>query len=468
MSLSVGGLITGLDTDSIISKLMQVEQRPIALLQQKEADFQVRLSSYGVLKGAMSKLKSAVEVLKDTSAFQGNKIGTTHEEILTASVNSEAVKGKYSIKVMELAQEEKVMSDSFSSSDTSVGTGALTINVGAGKPIEIEITEDNNTLEDIAQAINDADGDVSAGIIKKDDNNYYLVLSSTKTGTDNTISVTVDDDDGNDSDINGLSKLASTNLTVNQPAKNAQLIIDGIENIERQTNTIDDLIPGITLDLLQKNDSESVTVTVEKDYDSIEKKIESFVSAYNSVVDAFSSAQKFNDDTGEAGALLGDSSAISMRNRIRSLIGTTVSGLPDNVNSLSRIGIAADTNGKLSMDSSKLGDALKNNIDDVQTLFTQETSGNEGIALKFFNHLDGVLDPIDGLFATKEESINKSIQGIYGDIERIELRLEKREENLRRQFIALETIMGQIQATGNFLTQQLDGLAELSSSINKR
>jgi flagellar hook-associated protein 2 len=468
MSLSVGGLITGLDTDSIISKLMQVEQRPIALLQQKEADFQVRLSSYGILKGAMSGLKSAAEALKEISAFQGNKISASHEDILTASVNSEAVKGKYSIKVMELAQEEKVMTDSFSSSDTSVGTGVLTIKVGAGEPIEIEITEDNNTLEDIAQSINDADGDVTAGIIKQDDNNYYLVLSSSKTGTDNTISVTVDDDDENDSDTNGLSKLASTNLTVNQPAKNAQIIIDGIENIERQANTIDDLIPGVTLDLLQKNDSESVTVTVERDYDSIKNKIESFVSAYNSVVDAFSSAQKYNAETGEAGALLGDSSAMSMRNRIRSLIGTTVSGLPDNANSLSRIGIATDTNGKLSIDSSKLDDALKNNRNDVQTLFTQETSGNEGIALKFFNHLDGVLDAIDGLFATKEESINKAIQGIHSDIERIGLRLEKREENLRRQFIALETVMGQIQATGDFLTQQLDGLAELSSSINKR
>lgn len=456
MSLSVSGLVTGLDTDNIISQLMAIERRPITLLQQKEMDFQVKLSSYGILKSTINDFNSSVEALKDVSAFETNKVIVSDEDILTATVSDDAISGTYNIEVKELARAEKVKSISFSSQDDAIGTGNLTIQVGSDDPIDIEITEENNTLEGIAKAINDADSEVSAGIIKEDDNNFYLLLSSSKTGAANTISVSATSSDGLD---------ILENLTVNQSARDAKFTLDGIQDILRPSNTIDDVISGITLNLKEKNIGDTITVTVEKDYNAIKNKIQSFVDSYNSTVDSFSSAQSYDDETKRAGALLGDVSTNIMRNKVRSLMSNIVSDLPDDFNSLNNIGIEIDSDGRMSIDSSKLDEVLKNNIKDVQNLFTQN---DEGIAIKVSSYLDSILDSSEGVFAAKENSITGSIDNIHDDIDSIGQRLVKREQNLQRQFLALETLMGEMQATSNFLTQQLDGLANLSTYLSNR
>ena len=140
-------------------------------------------------------------------------------------------------------------------------------------------------------------------------------------------------------------------------------------------------------------------------------------------------------------------------------------GVASEVNSLSRLGIEVDRTGKLSLDTSVLSTALEEHREDVVTLFTKDEDGNEGIALRFDNLLDSYLKGSTGLIATKEEGLQSSIDRIGDQIERINLRLSKREDNLRRQFETLEVLLAGFQATSTALTQQLDNLSNLTASI---
>src|SRR5262245_14432104 len=129
MGISVGGLISGLDTDNIIKKLTDIEKQPITKLQQKEAAYQVKLTSYGSLKGAISTLRTAAAALDsptDLTQFTGTSSNTN---AFTASVFSTAKAGAYDVKVEGVAQVHKLKSDAFGV-DEAVGAGKFTLQLG--------------------------------------------------------------------------------------------------------------------------------------------------------------------------------------------------------------------------------------------------------------------------------------------------------------------------------------------------
>jgi len=468
MGIGVSGLMSGLDTESIISGLMELERRPILLLQRREADFQSKISAIGTLKSALNDLKSAIDALKDSDNFESFAATSSNTETLEVSAGSGALPGYYHIEVTNLAQAQYLRSSAFTSDDAVVGTGTITIQVGSDTPVEIEIDSEHNTLSEIASAINDADLDVTAAVIHDGNGNYYLTLASNKTGTDNTISFTIQDDDGNNDDASGLSALytdpANHTLTETQAAENAQLTINGI-NVERSSNTIDDLIEGVTLDLKKEAPGETVNVEVSRNFSSITSKVQDFVDKYNSLVDTFTRLQSYNAETKEAGTLLGDSTTSQIRYRLQRMLYTQVSGIADEVNGLSKLGIEVDRNGKLSLNESELTDALENHLDDVVNFFTLDENGVQGLAVQLDDILDSYLNSYDGILKAKEDGLQASIDRIEDQIERINLRLAQREENLRRQFNALEELLGQYQQTSGFLEQQLASLTRLTNSI---
>ena len=468
MAISVGGLISGLDTDSIVSQVMELERQPILLLQQDEAFFQATISGLGTLKGALSALQSAASSLKDADGFIAFNATSGNSDVLAVAASQSAASGNYQVEVAALAQAQQVRSAAFTSSDEVVGTGTLTIQVGTGTSFDIEIDSEHETLEGIATAINEADIDVTAGVINDGNGNYYLTLASSETGLANTISFSLQDDDGNNDDASGLSALytdpVAHTLTETQGAGNAQLTVNGMA-VERASNTIDDLITGLTLTLKQDDPGNPFSITVGRNLTSVTSKVQGFVEKYNSLIETLADLQAYNPETGVSGTLQGDSTARQLKSRIQSFLYATVDGVASEVNSLSRLGIEVDRTGKLSLDTSVLTTALEEHREDVVTLFTKDEDGNEGIALRFDNLLDSYLKGSTGLIATKEEGLQSSIDRIGDQIERINLRLSKREDNLRRQFETLEVLLAGFQATSTALTQQLNNLSNLTASI---
>ena len=469
MSISVSGLISGLNTDSIVAQLLNVQQQPIVQLQQREADYQVQLSAYGSLQSSLSSLQSAVEGLGETSDFAAFKATSGDTDLFDASASATATPGSHEITVTQLAGSHKLKSSGFSSGEKT-GEGTIHLKVGSSSTADITVSA-TDTINDVAQAINDAEAVVKAAVIY-DGSNYFLTLAADDTGEDNVINLTVTDTgDGNNTDTNGLSRLVydqgnTENLTQTQAAANSIITVDGVPNINRASNTIDDVITGVTIDLKPDSDTDTATLTVSRDTAAVVSKINSFVTAYNEVLNFFSKYQSYDQETGTAGILFGDGTTNSIRNRLRNMVAWTVPGV-ESFDRLADLGVSLNGGGRLEVDSSNLNGALDDHFDDVVQFFTQTDAGSEGFAVRMADTLDAMLDSTNGTIAAKTDGIQKSIDDIQDQVERVEMRVSSWEARTRAEFQALELLLAEYQATSSYLDQQLKGLGNLNSYISK-
>ena len=469
MSISIGGLVSGLDTNSIIEQLRSVQEQPILLLQQKEAAYQVELTAYGGLQSALNSLKSAMECLDDVSDLTGFSAASGDTDLFTVSAGDDAVEGSYDVTVQQLAEVHKLTSGAFTEIE-SVGGGTIHLQLGDATAVDISVSA-TDTIADVAQAINDADAGVNAAVIF-DGSSYFLTLSGDDTGAANVIELTVTDDDGNNTDTNNLSRLVydadgTENLTESQAAQDSLITVDGVSNISRDTNVIDDVIEGVTITLKSAPGSpDNVTaLTVSRDTSTVTSGVASFVSAYNDLVDFFDMYQSYDRESETAGVLLGDSTTKMINNRLRDMVGNTVSGVEE-FSRLSDLGITLNYEGHLEVDSSKLNDALDDHFDETLQFFTRTTEGSEGFAVRMAEALDTMLDSRDGIIAAREDGIQDSLDNIGDQVERVEMRISAWEIRTRAQFEALEVLLAQYQTTSDYLSQQILGLQNLNNYIS--
>ena len=475
MSLSVGGLVSGLDTNSIIDQLLGLQQKPIVKLQQQEAAYQVKLSAYGSLQSTMSSLKSAMDGLDSTSDLTSFSASSGDADLFTVSAADNAVPGSYSITVQQLAGAHKLASTeagAFSEGEFP-GEGTIHLKVGSGDAVDIGVSA-TDTIDDVAQAVNDDNAGVRATVIF-DGTNYFLTLTTEETGEENVINLTVTDtgDGDTNTDMNGLSRLVydkgvTENLTQAQPAADSIITVDGVADIHRDTNTIDDVISGVTITLesAPATDNEAV-LTISRNTSAIVSKINSFVSAYNNVLDFFSTSQSYNQDAETAGVLLGDATTNSIRTRLDRLVTDTVPGV-ESFSRLTDLGITLNDEGRLEVDSSALNEAIDDDFDDAVKFFTQTTEGSEGFAVRMADTLDEILDSTNGTLDARTDGIQNSIDNIQDQVERIEMRNQAWEARTRAQFNTLELLLSGYQNTGNFLSQQITGMQNLNNYVSNR
>jgi flagellar hook-associated protein 2 len=480
MGFSVGGLISGLDTEKVISQMLEIERQPIIKLQTKEAGYQVKLTSYGSLKSTLATLKNAASSLDTSTDLNQFSAASSDASVFTASVFSTAKTGTYSLSVQSLAEAHKVKSNAFAV-DEAIGEGKFTIQLGSGNSAEIT-TDADDTLEDVARLINEKQKDVQAAVITNGDH-AYLTLTGLKTGAANTIRIEISEENppvpvGDDpeypeylSDQVGLSRLlyvqggTHNHLDQTQAASDAILSVDGVEGIHRPTNTIADVIKGVTLnikDVTAVGETESLTIT--RDTAALTSKMNAFIEAYNAVVDFFKEVQKYDSRTQEAGALLGDSTANQIRNRLRGIVANSVAGVPGGLSRLSDLGVTMATDGKLELDTTVLNEVLTDKFDEVLSFFTAADGEQKGFGVRLVSTLDTMLNSTKGDLATKTAGIQSSIDRIDSDIAKYEARALKVEERLRAQFESLELILAKYQKTGDYLTQQIEALQGMYKS----
>jgi len=468
MSISVGGLVSGLDINSMISQLLEVQQRPITMLQQQEAAYQVELTAYGSLKGELSNLKSALEGLDDVSDMTVFKASVGDADFVSVSAGQDAAQGSFNLTVNQMAEVHKLTSSGFTDAE-AVGEGTLHIQLGEAAVIDIEVSA-TDTIDDVAQAINDSDAGVHAGVIF-DGTDYFLALTGQETGVDSVINITATDSDANNTDASGLSRLVFDqgvveNLTNTQDAADAIITVDGVADIHRSTNIIDDVIQGVTITIASAPDApdNQVNLTVNRDTAATVAKIDAFVEAFNTLVDFFAAYQQYDADSETAGILQGDATTNGIRNRLSRAITGTVTGV-EGFSRLVDLGISLDSDGKLSTDSATLTAALDENFDEVLQFFSQDTEGAQGFSVALIDTLESMLSTTQGALAARTSGIQTSIDNIGDQVERIEYRNEAWETRTRAQFNALELLLAEYQTTGDYLTQQIAGLQNLNNYV---
>ncbi len=437
MSITFGGLATGIDTEAIISSLMEIERRPIERLEQEQAYFKNRLSAFSKLDEKLKAFLGKAEAVDSTRELNSPAVKASNDEYLVASASSTAGVGSYQMTVMALAQQQKDVSQGYvSKSDAVFGTGTISLTVG-GEAHSIAIDTENNSLEGIAGAINDAGLGVGATIINDGtESPYRLVL----TGDDVSQAFSLD--------ASGLS--GGTDpvpaMSTTQGSQQAHLVIDGID-VYADSNSVEQAIPGLSLDLLRADPDVSTTVNVSTDKDAATEKIKEFVTAYNGVV-------SFIADQSDSG-WGNDSSFRAVKGQLQNFL-TSIHG-EGRFNSLSQIGFETQRDGKITLNETMLSQAMSEDYEAVVGLFAG--SGEvSGVSEQFAAYLQGVTDRTDGIYAGRKTSTDSSIRQIDQRITSLEARIDQREQTLMAQFGAMEQLVSGLNAQGGYLMQQLSAV----------
>lgn len=378
-SISSLGIGSGVLTSDLVDQLVQAERAPTEnRLAQKTEQTQALISAYGKLRSAITELRLPMRQLSAPDNMKAFSANSSNEDIAVSVDSARANRGTYSVEVTSLASAQALASrDVFADRDsTSVGQGILTLSVG-NNTTNITIDNSNDTLQGLANAINEADAGVSAGVIDTG-NGFQLVLSADETGTDNAVSISVSGDSGgSDTDNQGLSRFAfnsgmdaDSGLNETIAASDAVMKINGVE-VTRSTNNFENVIDGLTFDITATGTS---IVKVQQDYGAVADRVAGFVDKFNSLQATIDSLAGFNAEAGVGGLLTGDSTVRGIQNQLRQILTRVVPGLEGaSVRSLADVGITTNfETGGLEFDRAKFEEQLKNNPDDVTALFAEQ------------------------------------------------------------------------------------------------
>lgn len=458
------GLGSGIDINTLVTQLVSSEGQPaFNAIERQETAANARLSGLGTLKSALSGFQTVVSTLKDGTLFKTHQATSSDESILKVTAGAGSVAGIHSIEVTQLAKKQNsITTAEFANSADIVGTGSLTFSAASGATFDLTVDASNNSLSALRDAINSASSNsfVTASIINVDNATSTgtiskLVLTAKDAGSTNAFTVTGSDDDGVDDD-SGLSRLFTSQLNAQTVASDAVIKVDG-QTATRSSNSMTDVLQGVTLDLQKAQVGTKIDVNVSLDNESIGKTIGNFVTAYNKLHATTKSLGQYGGSTDGSGsgngALIGDSTLRLAATQIRQLSANSVSSGAGDYNSLAMIGIKIDKDGVMSLDSTQLNKALSANLQSVSEVFTS----SDGVATRLDSKLNEFLQS-GGPLDSQQTSLNKQLSTLSNRRLDVQVRLDNLQKSMLKQFIAMDTAVGQFKNTGSFLSSWISQL----------
>lgn len=454
-NVQFGGLITGLDTNALISGLVKAEHRSIDVLQGQKVRFQAQDAVIASVIGGLAKVRNAAQSLSLSTDFQKKTASSSDDSVLTVSAGAAAEPGNIDIVVDSLASAQTVQSTSFTASTAAIGTGTLTISAG-GKSRAIVVDGSNNTLSELRDTINDADGDVTANIVNvgAGTDDYRLILRSKNTGTANAVTVS--------GTLTGGANPFAGGGQVVQTAADAVFSVNGL-TVRRSSNKISDVVAGLTLTLVGEGDRDGAVETTDRaaqvavaaDASNVSASVKNLVESFNAVNEIVNDQFTLDPNTNRQGSTAGDASLRGVMARLRAEL-SRPGGLGVGYQYLSDVGVRFQKDGSLTLDEGKLSAALADDPTAVSRLFL---ATEDGIGKRLPEAVNDFVSQVDGALTFRQKGIAQSIKRIDEKVVREEERIAAMQERLTRQFSALEEIVSQLKSQGDFLSQQLSALS---------
>jgi len=390
MPTKIDGVVSGLNTDSIVTGLLNIQKQQLDRMALRKNVIQQRQAAFKTIEAKVLSLRADAGVLSRNAnnPLTRQSVTTSDENAIIATATSSAAAGVYRLTVNSTAQTHQIASQGLADADSQITQGTFEVRLGAGEPKSITIDGNNDTLSGLAAAINSAGTGVSASIVQDSSGGttpFRLLLTSSRSGTSNEIKVT-----------NSLGVSTGTAirpeidfLTPVQTASDARVTLGsgaGAISVTSSTNQFKDAIGGVSFDLLQANSGDVVSLTVAKDNIAAVTAVESFVESFNDVVQYVDDNSKYSVEKKVGGLLLGNQNAGKIVETLRSTIANPVPGANPLVNRLSAVGIKFNDKGRLTLNKSKLDDALNGKIEgvtaeDVKKLFSLGgKSSNAGVS----------------------------------------------------------------------------------------
>ncbi|MEM7285180.1 MAG: flagellar filament capping protein FliD [Actinomycetota bacterium] len=516
MSFQVSGLASGIDTSSLIDGLMFAERAPVRRLQSAVDRENDALDAWTDIQSRLSAIETSVAAIRDGQALEAATVSSSDEAVLQATVTGSPPTGTYALQVTALAAAEQVVSAAIgdgtelvgagtaeiSGGFTALGTtlnshtltdgtynvtvvsvdadaqeavvsfdgvtetvdtsgGSFTITGDSGGSVTVDVTgtlttgtagitiveaDASTTLAGLVSSINATGGPARAQLIDTGDGTgtpYRLVLTSGETGVDHAADI----------DLSALS-LFSGGLTTLRAASDATVTLGGGGlSITRSTNTITDLIDGITLELAGTTSGSDVEISVGADIDSRVAAVTEVVDGISGVLGQLSTYSSYDVDAGTGGPLVGSFTARSVSSELTVAMSTIVDS--SSIVLLSQIGITMQNDGTFAIDDATLRESLADDPAGVERLFVGDVTVHDDGVLDVVNATVEALLGEDGRIPTAQGTAEDTIAALETQIATQEVRLVAVEERYQRQFSALESLIGQLQSQSNYLTSIL-------------
>lgn len=362
---SIGGIASGLDTETIITQLMALEKLPVTKLQQSQTQLRTVDTAWQQVNTKLSALRTKIDGLKDPAKLAGlTSVTSSNTDAVAVTAGGTAGSGSLSFRVTQLAQGHQVVSDAVA--DGTPLTGTFTVTAGdTTTSIELDGSGD---LADLARQLNAANGGFRASVVTTGDGGSRLILESTATGQGSALTV--------GGDVDGLGDGAFATI---QDAQDAHVQLGSgasAVTLVRSSNTIDDLVPGATVTLKKVTDG-PVTVSASRDVDGAVAAIKGYVDQLNDTIKTLADMTRYNSASNTAGPLQGDPAARQLLASLRSAVTSPIGG---GFGTAHDLGIGVDRYGVVTLDETKLRDALAADFDRVANVFSGQLTSTNALA----------------------------------------------------------------------------------------
>ncbi len=430
-SINFNGLISGLDTSSLIEQLVAAEKSSATVLRQRVTDVNRQGTILDDLTTRLLGVRDKARAIDTAAELHTAKASLSDPDHASVAVSGGAAAATHSLRVDSLARGQVTTSRTFATSGAgAAGTGSIDITTAAGtRSVSWTATD---TLQDVADRINAADAGSTASVVY-DGTNYRLVATARQSGVANAPTYV----DGGD----GLGWSAPANVTI--PATDARFTLDGIA-MTRSTNLVADAASGMTVTLKRAHavTDADTTITVDPDNDAVKTKVKDVVDAFNAAANLVSSQLSYSGVKKGADTLFGDSTLRQLQLAMNKAATDSHGG-----KTLAGLGITFDRTGRLSVDDSKLTAALTADPRAAERLFV-----DGGLGTTLGDLADRYGRAGDGILASKGKSLDSQAASYQKQIDRIEDAAVQIGERLRQQFTKLESALATMQQQSSRLT----------------
>jgi len=383
---NVTGLSSGIQWDETVKLLMQIEHRPVDMLELRRSTYESQLTNWSAIESKISALQDRAAELDTLKEFLQKSGSSSDSDVLTVTASADAIAASHDVIVNQLATSavhvhQTGWADANSTAVNSSGSNKSFSYDYEGTTITVTVA-DSTTLQGLVNLINrDSNNPGVAASIVNDGtgggSDYHLVMTGTDTGAGN--DVTIIDTLANPTDIGALgTEFDEAGWDTTQAAQNAQIRVDGIPDpgwgyswIESDSNSVDDVIPGVTLQLKNTSGGNPVQVDISMDNAAIKSSVKGLIAAFNDVVSTINSTTRYDAENETAGPLAGDALARNLKSELMNLIAQNIPGTDsgDALRSLGQAGVKLSSGGGMALDETAFDEALVQDALGVARLF---------------------------------------------------------------------------------------------------
>jgi len=461
---AISGLYGTTSVDTLVNSYLEIERKPVNKLEDTKDNYKKQLNVFSDFRAELTALRDRVKGF--LAVGSESKLGTkravsSNASLVTADASSTAAAGIHTIFISRIAGRDTVLSDRINANQNKLSKSfenkslQFRIQTGDNDPVEISVTfggssEDNeDAINRIADAINNADVDVTANVIKVDRNNVRLSIVSNETGSSSSITLSGGDDskllkelglDFDDDERDVASNNSGGYIIEDAGNLDALFTLNGVE-ITQESNSVSDIINGLDITLLKANDADDQpeTITVEYDGEELKQEIRSFIEDYNSSLQYITAKSGIDTETGTRRTFSGNYAVRNLQLKMREIVsGFIEAGNNDNVKNLAQIGITAERDGTLKINDEDLFDSqISDYAVEVGQIFTAE---DVGIARRLDAELTR-FTRFGGVISDYESGLNRQIDNADKRIKTLNDRLQVYEESLRNKYAGLQKLM---------------------------